>query len=616
MPIPPAPNPIGNPIRQLLVLQSVPHRWPFALRAALCVAVPVLVGWAVGDVAAGLLATIGGFTALYGSGRPYLNRAVHLAVIAVCLGLSVALGNWAAEVPWAGVLTVSAIAVAAVLLCNALLVGPPGAYMFVLACAAGIGAAHEHVAPWRIGLLVLAGGAFAWLVHMSGALIRFRGPEKSAVVSAAESVAGFIEAVGSSAEVSARHRAAVALHQSWSVLINFQPLIPAPSSTLRQLRAANHRLHVVFAEAMTAAEDNRPLPAGQAQRARGLGTLAGCTVSVDGDRAGDDMPLGRPGPLQLLREAIRPGSTTLPVVARVGIAVPVAGFIASALGVDHAYWAMSAAVLILHQGLDWLRTLQRGIQRLLGTWAGLVLAAVILGLHPQGLWLVLTVAVLQFTIEMFVVRNYALAVVFITPAALTIASGGLVVGDVGDLLLARGLDTLIGFVVAVAVYLPTARRGNPARLAEAIARTLDAVAATSRHLALGEVTTVGARAARRDLQVRALAMRSTYEAAVAGAARGRRSAECKWPAVAATEELAYRTLAGCWVVQRATGADTARGVGLSWFGPGGVDRFTAALGRLAAAARTGSAPTNLEELPDFGAAELVTLRESLVPDAQ
>ena len=79
--------------------------------------------------------------------------------------MSVALGNWAAEVPWAGVLTVSAIAVAAVLLCNALLVGPPGAYMFVLACAAGIGAAHEHVAPWRIGLLVLAGGAFGgWCI--------------------------------------------------------------------------------------------------------------------------------------------------------------------------------------------------------------------------------------------------------------------------------------------------------------------------------------------------------------------------------------------------------------------------------------------------------------------
>ena len=615
MPIPPAPTPIRNPIRQLFVVQSVPHRWPFALRAAICVAVPILVGWAVGDVAAGLIATIGGFTALYGSGRPYLNRALHLAVIAVSLALSVALGNWAAEVWWAGVLTVSAIAVAAVLLCNALLVGPPGAYMFVLACAAGIGAAHEDVAPWRIGLLVLAGGAFAWLVHMSGALIRFRGPEKSAVAAAAESVAGFIEAVGSSAEVSARHRAAVALHQSWSVLVNFQPLNPRPNSTLHQLRAVSHRLHVLFAEAMTAADD-QPLQAEEAQRARRLGTLANGAVSVDVDRAGDEVPLGRPGPLQLLREAITPGSTTLPVVARVGIAVPVAGFIASGLGIDHAYWAMSAAVLILHQGLDWLRTLERGIQRLLGTWAGLVLAAVILALHPQGLWLVLTVAVLQFTIEMFVVRNYALAVVFITPAALTIATGGLAVGDVGDLLLARGLDTLIGFVVAVAVYLPTARRGNPARLSEAIARTLDAVASISRHLGLGEVTTVAARSARRELQVRALAMRSTYDAAVAGSARARRSEERKWPAVVATEQLAYRTLAACWVIERAGGAGAARGVGLSWFGPGGVDRFTAALGKLTAAARTGSAPTNLEELPDFGAAELITLRESLVPDAQ
>ena len=615
MPIPPAPTPIRNPIRQLFVVQSVPHRWPFALRAAICVAVPILVGWAVGDVAAGLIATIGGFTALYGSSRPYLNRALHLAVIAVSLALSVALGNWAAEVWWAGVLTVSAIAVAAVLLCNALLVGPPGAYMFVLACAAGIGAAHEDVAPWRIGLLVLAGGAFAWLVHMSGALIRFRGPEKSAVAAAAESVAGFIEAVGSSAEVSARHRAAVALHQSWSVLVNFQPLNPRPNSTLHQLRAVSHRLHVLFAEAMTAADD-QPLQAEEARRARRLGTLANGAVSVDFDRVGDEVPLGRPGPLQLLREAITPGSTTLPVVARVGIAVPVAGFIASGLGIEHAYWAMSAAVLILHQGLDWLRTLERGIQRLLGTWAGLVLAAVILALHPQGLWLVLTVAVLQFTIEMFVVRNYALAVVFITPAALTIATGGLAVGDVGDLLLARGLDTLIGFVVAVAVYLLTARRGNPARLSEAIARTLDAVASISRHLGLGEVTTLAARSARRELQVRALAMRSTYDAAVAGSARARRSEERKWPAVVATEQLAYRTLAACWVIERAGGAGAARGVGLSWFGPGGVDRFTAALGKLTAAARTGSAPTNLEELPDFGAAELITLRESLVPDAQ
>jgi hypothetical protein len=167
---------VRNPIRQMFMVNDVQNRWPFALRAAACMAVPALIGWLAGDLASGLMATIGAFTSLYGSGRPYLNRGVHLGVVAVCFALAVAMGEWAAEVPWAGVLTVSVIAMAAVLVCNALAVGPPGAYMFVLACATGTGVASEHLAPWRIGLLVLAGGGFAWLVHMFGALINVRGP--------------------------------------------------------------------------------------------------------------------------------------------------------------------------------------------------------------------------------------------------------------------------------------------------------------------------------------------------------------------------------------------------------------------------------------------------------
>ena len=53
-----------HPIRRIFVLNRVSGRWPFALRAGFCMAVPAAIGWAVGDIAAGLLATIGGFTAL------------------------------------------------------------------------------------------------------------------------------------------------------------------------------------------------------------------------------------------------------------------------------------------------------------------------------------------------------------------------------------------------------------------------------------------------------------------------------------------------------------------------------------------------------------------------
>jgi hypothetical protein len=62
---------------------------PLAARTALSAAIPILIGVATGDVAAGLVATLGTFTARFGGDRPYLNRGVQLAVIAVTLAAGV-----------------------------------------------------------------------------------------------------------------------------------------------------------------------------------------------------------------------------------------------------------------------------------------------------------------------------------------------------------------------------------------------------------------------------------------------------------------------------------------------------------------------------------------------
>jgi hypothetical protein len=495
-------------------MRSAQGRRPLGIRAAVSTATPAIVWCAAGDVAAGLIATLGAFTSRYGGGRPYLNRAIQLAVIAVSLAAAVALGVWAAQVPWVGVLTVSAIGVAAVLLCNALAVGPPGAYIFfVVACAAGIGVSAAHLAPWRIGLLVLAGGAAAWVVHMAGTLMDFRRPETAAVSAAGEAVAAFIEAAGTREEGVARHRAATALHQSWNVLVNFQPVNPQPSSVLHRPRGANHAVHVLFADAMGAAANHRSMPDTAVHTARRLAALR---ISPDA------VATRRPRTI---------GAHTLHVMLRVAIGVPIAGAIASMLGVGCAYWAMAAAVFVLHQGADWIRTVQRGIERMLGTWVRLGLAAAILVLHPHGLWLAVVLALLNFTIEMLVVRNYALAAVFITATALTISSGSRRV-DVGDLLLDRGVDTLIGCAVGLGVYLVMARHQEATRLADAIANSLDAVAATSAHLAVEDAISLPARATRRDLQVATIAVSEAYDAAVSGSARQRTSAEQLWPAVA------------------------------------------------------------------------------------
>jgi len=548
-------------------------RWPLAVRAATSTAIPVLVGTAIGNVGAGLIATLGAFTARFGGDRPYLNRGVQLAVVSVSLAAAVAVGAWAAQVTWVGIAVVSVVAVAAVWLCNALAVGPPGAYVFALACAAGVGVSAAKLAPWQLGALVLCGGSVAWLVQMAGVLRERRRPERVAVAAAGAAVATYVEAVGSAGETAARHRAAAALHAAWNALVGFQPSSGA-DVTLQRLRAANHALHVLFADTMTAsAVGDGPSP-DAADAARQIGDLAANPETV-ATRATDRAPLGRPPAAALLLRALRPGSHVRHVMVRVAVAAPLAGTAATLLGIGHAYWAIAAAVLILHQGADRNRTLRRGLDRLTGTWVGLILAAGILWLHPQGWWLAVILAALQLTIEMLVVRHYGLASVFITAAALTIATGSHRV-DVGEVLLARGSDTLVGCAVGVAVFLVLSRFQESTRLLEAIADTVDAVAATVPHLA-ADTATLAARTARRDLQLAAIELRDAADAAAAGSARLRATGERLAPATVAAEHLAYRAVAACWETD-------VRGSG-PLVGPDDADAVVIQLRGLAAALR-------------------------------
>jgi len=284
------------------------------LRVAVSTAIPITVGWAAGDVGAGLIATLGVFTAVYGNDRPYLNRGVQAAVIAVALATAVAVGAWAATITWVAVAAVSAAAVVAVWLCAALSVGPPGAYMFVLVCAAGVGVSASHLPAWRVGLLVLAGGAIAWCAQMSAVLTGTRGPEKAAVAAAGEAVAGYLELADTNRSAMARQHAASALSRAWVAIVDQQPRTAA-TDLLRRLREANHALHVLFTDAMSAVDAGQPIPAGAATTARVIGTLDLAPTAVL-DRGSNRPPLRPPPTLTLLARAVRPGSHTRRVMLR------------------------------------------------------------------------------------------------------------------------------------------------------------------------------------------------------------------------------------------------------------------------------------------------------------
>ena len=84
-----------------------------------------------------MIASLGAFTSLYGGDRPYQNRATLLAIVALSFALVVCLGVCTQPSLLGSIAASVLVAMNATFLCNALNVGPPGAYMFALACAVG-----------------------------------------------------------------------------------------------------------------------------------------------------------------------------------------------------------------------------------------------------------------------------------------------------------------------------------------------------------------------------------------------------------------------------------------------------------------------------------------------
>lgn len=205
-------------------------------------------------------------------------------------------------------------------------------------------------------------------------------------------------------------------------------------------------LFVVFALSACASTPSQPtdvaVAAVVAAGSAALAVIIGAMGSVWRSRRGPARLPDRLGRVPLGAIAVRHAVRCLASCA-------VAGALATASGIGHPYWAMvSAVVPLAHQ--DVRAQVVRGAHRVVGTAAGLALAAVLLSLDLGGLALVVAVIVLQAGAELWVGRNYAIALVAVTPLALLMVH---LVAPVptATLLIDRGVETAIGVVVGVAV---------------------------------------------------------------------------------------------------------------------------------------------------------------------
>ncbi|WP_233617580.1 FUSC family protein [Actinomadura sp. WAC 06369] len=530
-----------------------------AAAVGLAMGLPFLAGALAGRPDLGMLASMGAFAGPYARGVPYRRRAAALAAAVVALALGMAAGTLAAPHAWAVVLTLGAFAGLSAYVVGVVTSRPPGALLIMLVAASATGLPHDPRAWALRSGLVLAGGAFTWLVMMSGFPLHPRRPENTAVAAAFHAVADLADAAGTGRQDEARHDAARALDEAARRVGD-----RGGTAHVRRLRALVMRLSEMFG-ALVAAGAHRPPPASVAATLRGLaaavddpGAAAGPWPEPDpADRTGTDWtfralratveaaraerPADAPpgSPVRALTTALAGArhSLVLASSARTAVCTAAALAVAYAAGLAQPYWVAIAVCAVL-MGQNLAGTWQRALNRSAGTVVGIALAGLLLPLHPHGAAVAVIVGVLQFAVELLVARNYALAVVFITPLTLLLVEAGhpgasplpFVAARLGNTLLGCAFGVLGGYLL----WRRAAGRRLPAALAAALRSEGRLLAAVTAGRPRHEVVR-----ARRAAQSALLDLRDVYGRAVGD----HPEVETLWPELIATERLGYLILA-------------------------------------------------------------------------
>lgn len=116
---------------------------------------------------------------------------------------------------------------------------------------------------------------------------------------------------------------------------------------------------------------------------------------------------------------------------------------------QNTYWISISTIAII-QGRNFEHVRQRNLHRIIGTFVGLGLASVILYFNPEKITMICIIMLLQYIVELMIVRNYGFAVIFLTPLTiLLVETGSHIHHDVGELMKARLIDTIIGSLIGL-----------------------------------------------------------------------------------------------------------------------------------------------------------------------
>lgn len=428
-------------------MHSSAPRWPGALRAALALYVPGLLCLALGFEQHMLLLAAGGFSVIYGEGQPYRTRWRFITISGALLTSGVMIGNAVGHVAWEHINNgetmwwLALIAALTVLfgfigsfIQNALLLPPPGVFFIIMVTGGASMGARGGLTPWEVGLWAALGALSGLFFGMAAYLVNPHGPEENAVDNLCKAVQDFRE----NPSIAGNHKAQTALANAWAILAS-AGIITGGRIIRPELSHLVERTQKARIELMRINASSGIIPVSD--------ELSDSPALVDPSRA--TIPLAQPDARSRINRSLRWNSHAMVTAQRVAVAGILAAFVGIALGFDRPDWAVVSAVMMLQWGPERIPGMVRGMQRMLGSLIGIVIFAFLHHFEVGGFWLLTVLAICQFGAEVFVVKNYAITVIFTTPLALLMGSSS--TQDLGHTLNSRTIEVLLSVVAGVAV---------------------------------------------------------------------------------------------------------------------------------------------------------------------
>ncbi len=483
-----------------IAVNNRPFPWERAIGAALAMSLPIFMGLWFNQLQYGLMAGLGGFTYLYAFRLPYAHLAKRLLFVGLMIVLCAFLGSIVAPYPIAMIILIGLIATVMIFIFNALKFIGPSAIFFIMvfALTADMPITDLQGAFFRAGLVAL-GALLSWLIAMSGFLINPHRPEIKAVSNAYHQLHRFTASLGTDQFHDEKYKTMSLLRDTLEILMSGE-LPGSPSKTYQRLLHLTIVGNEYFLYLMSHyAEQKEKLPneclalieqiecvLKNNLKKSSLFTIPQLSdialqnyyqtmANIINDPAENLKPISLEKRItikEILLNTIDRNSLVFLTSIRFGIITSIATIIAHSFDFTRSYWIPLSCVAVM-SGASMVATFHRALQRSMGTMLGIIIATAILHFHPSGYAVALSILLFTALTELFIVKNYGLAIIFITPNALILAET-ITGGEFSAFYFAsaRMIDVIIGSIIGLTGVILMGRRTASLRIPRIMMRTL------------------------------------------------------------------------------------------------------------------------------------------------